>query len=242
MTVRPIIFSPSMVQALLSGRKFQTRRIISFSGIDKVIDFVLVGFDKETGAPIYEMRDAHGKALTRPVGKNFVDYHFSPRWASSDLLYVRERGAISRSKTAFEPYTGNEKNQDNSLRNSCWPKSPDGKPYKPCPSIHMPRWASRMTLNVRGVRIERLQSCSREDAIAEGVVEDDGDVPDIYYVPGSGVMCRDNPKKPKIIQSSDPVEVYASLWDHINGEGAWASNPFVAAITFDVIHKNIDQL
>lgn len=81
---------------------------------------------------------------------------------------------------------------------------PDGGRWKP--SIHMPRWASRITLEVTGVRVERLQDISEEDAIAEGVPE----------------------------QRGDPW-AFQCLWDSINGARercSWAANPWVWAITF----------
>lgn len=79
----------------------------------------------------------------------------------------------------------------------------DGIPWKP--SIHMPRWASRITLEITEIRVQRLQEISEEDAIAEGIGHCDVDA---------------------------AIADYASLWDRINGPGAWESNPWVWAITF----------
>lgn len=85
------------------------------------------------------------------------------------------------------------------------------------PSIHMPRWASRLTLTVTDVRVERLQDISREDTIAEGI-EGLEDVWTGWHQP------------------------YAELWEKINGAGSWAANPWVVAISFSCERRNIDQV
>jgi hypothetical protein len=95
------------------------------------------------------------------------------------------------------------------------------------PSIHMPRWASRLTLVVTGVKVERLQDISREDAIAEGLEW----VAPTYGI--SGIASTWN---------GDPRESYFALWDHINGAGAAAKNPWVVAYTYTVHRGNIDQI
>jgi hypothetical protein len=86
------------------------------------------------------------------------------------------------------------------------------------PSIHMPRWASRITLEIESVRVERLQEISEEDAQAEGVA--------------SCGVCYGK----KILPStSTGRERYTALWEHINGPGSWAENPWVWAVTFRVV-------
>jgi hypothetical protein len=93
------------------------------------------------------------------------------------------------------------------------------------PSIHMPRWASRLTLIVEAVKVERLQAISEADAEAEGAAklvgpDDDGK----FYVSADGTFkCG-----------------FAGIWTHINGAGAWDSNPWVVAVTFCVVRANID--
>lgn len=91
------------------------------------------------------------------------------------------------------------------------------------PSIHMPRWASRITLEVTGVRVERLQDISEEDAKAEGcepavlLPDDDGRLTQIMYDESDEASCRND---------------YAALWESINGPGSWEANPWVWVVEF----------
>jgi hypothetical protein len=101
-----------------------------------------------------------------------------------------------------------------------------GYPWRP--SIFMPRWASRITLIVTDVRVERLQDISAADAKAEGVEQDSDGWRD-YLMPHT--QCCGN-----------PIDSYRTLWDHINGAGAWDANPWVSAYTFKAMKQNIDQI
>lgn len=112
--------------------------------------------------------------------------------------------------------------------------------YKWKPSIHMPRSASRLTLIVTRTKIERLQSITDADAKAEGIVEDDGDTPDIWYVPGSG--GSDLGRKMKPLMADRPSKVFASLWCALHGRMSWDANPEVVALTFTVHLQNIDAM
>ena len=85
---------------------------------------------------------------------------------------------------------------------------PGQSPCRWRPSIHMPRWACRITLEVVSVRVERLQDISRGDAMAEG--------------------CP----FPNMAEGDDPRKWYADLWEQINGPGSWAENPWVWVIEF----------
>jgi hypothetical protein len=145
------------------------------------------------------------------------------RISIGDVLWVRERGWLSPSKLAFQPYVGNE--------DTGTPENPDGEPYKVCVSIHMPRWASRLTLTVTDVRVERLQEISERDCIAEGI--------EWVTRTSSGDFYRnlDNAECP-----IKPWGSYRSLWNHINGACAWDANPWIAAYTFTVHRGNIDQM
>ena len=98
--------------------------------------------------------------------------------------------------------------------------TPTAPHWRKRPSIHMPRWASRITLEITGVRVERVHEITEEDARAEGI---DMDVPKAPHVPGMG--------------ATHPSAVFSDLWDSSYAKRGfgWDSNPWVWAITFEVI-------
>jgi len=96
----------------------------------------------------------------------------------------------------------------------------DGKDMGWKPSIHMPRWASRIQLEITGIRVERLNDCSEADAKAEGVKPDNETSKDVM----DGLKPQFQYKEP-----------YMRLWESINGEGSWSANPWVWVIEFKVI-------
>lgn len=253
----PILFSAPMVRALIDGTKTQTRRVINFPGVDKVIDFVPVGTDKR-GRRVFEMKGANGRHLTRPAGRDFVEYQYWPPIAVGDRLWVRE------SITRFDKGTCDQHIWYRAGHNLTgmpaesyyhrlgvgsdeqWPTGKEGPgggaPYS-VPSIFMPKWASRITLVVESVKIERLQDISEEDAIAEGIepVYD-------YRSPGEthwkDYECYPDktPHAYAVVPFKLPSRSYCSLWEEINGHGSWAENPWVVAYTFRRIMDNIDQI
>ena len=92
----------------------------------------------------------------------------------------------------------------------------DGNPTegdwtRPRPSIHMPRWASRILLEITAVRVERLQDISETDAEAEGIQE----------IVDAGVD-----------HDGTPRDAYRALWEQINGAGSWSANPLVWVVEF----------
>lgn len=247
----PILFSAPMVQALISGHKAQTRRTIIFPGVENVLDFVKVATDKR-GRAVYEMKGVDGQFVTRPAGKNFVDYHFSPRVAVGDRLYVREHWRVSqkwdataprdlpaRTMTVFCAAGGSISNNGDPVawQPETWPDAGLWPAWvgKHRQAMHMPKWASRITLVVEDVKIERLNDVSREDAIAEGLVRNP-----LAPVAALGFGCNWTFEGDRRFGS--PISAYAALWDHINGAGAWSANPWVVAYTFRVIMGNIDQI
>lgn len=94
------------------------------------------------------------------------------------------------------------------------------------PSIHMPRWASRLTLTVTATKVEGLQEITREEAIAEGVENYGGE--------------RD--WRVGDCEGTDPVAAFSALWWSLHGIGAWNENPEVVALTFRVTRANIDSM
>lgn len=92
----------------------------------------------------------------------------------------------------------------------------------------MPRWASRLTLIVTDVRVERLQDISEDDAIAEGVEEVSDDGPVLTGIPCGTIYA-------------DHRSAFRDLWNSLHGPGSWDANPWVAAITFRPVFANIDS-
>jgi len=185
-----------MVRALLDGRKTQTRRVAKLTDAAHV---------KEPGKHRrWHPADPEAR-LACPYGQ------------PGDHLWVREAwrtvaGAddISpRNLMNVEPYTHYEADDNGTgmgrLR----------------PSIHMPRWASRITLEITGVRVERLQDISEADAKAEGAKFHDG-----RGIGHSG--WRHDYKD----VHSDARSSYARLWQAINGPGSWDTNPWVWVVEF----------
>jgi len=215
MADRPILFSAPMVRALLAGTKTQTRRLVSFAGIENVMDFVKVATDKE-GRPVYEMKGSVGQHIAIPAGKHLQDYNWSPRIGVSDRLWVRE--SIDKMSEKGDTKIGYMAD---------WPGDGRGLGWRP--SIHMPRWASRLTLTVTDIRVERLLDISEHDARAEGV-EPAPDHPGWWKSQTEGEHCP------------TARDAYGDLWNVINGEGAWQVNPWVLAYTFTVHRGNIDQI
>lgn len=135
-----------------------------------------------------------------------------------DRLYVRETH-----------YVENAGYRDGSDQRIIYRASTPDAPNSWTPSIHMPRWASRLTLIVEEVRFQHLTGVRDEDAFAEGVkLGADGS----YWVRGL---------HPFTTAARTPTLAFARLWDHIHGAGAWDANPYVVALTFRVEHRNIDR-
>jgi len=265
----PILFSAPMVRAILreieqpGTGKTQTRRVIDFSGIEKVTRFAPVATDLK-GRRIYEMKGGAGQFLTRPAGKNSAEYHFWPKYAVGDRLWVRERA------TRFDKGTCDQHVWFTAGRNEIYPwlaehfpgLDPDapwphpegpggGAPYS-IPSNHMPRWASRITLIVTDVRVQRLQEISEADALAEGVPTGDdyaGSFAKEYchHCGGSGVHgafgAGYGVTEVDCAECATAIQRFRNLWDSLNAKRApWESNPWVAAYTFRPILGNIDQV
>lgn len=229
MSDKPIIFNAAMVRALLEGgkgfcgRKTQTRRVMKPQPFKEPIQ------DEETGewghVEYDYKRNANG--YCEPYDEFWLPLA-GLKYQIGMRLWVRETFSGLDLLRGHLPLD--------------WPLSPiwywaDGNPVhndwtRPKPSIHMPRWASRLTLIVTDVRVQRLQDISEDDAIAEGVALE-------RYVPvsDSAGMHASGEAEP-----TDPVEEYRDLWNTIYGPDAWKANPWVSAITFTVHHCNIDQM
>lgn len=224
MADRPILFSAPMIRALLEGRKTQTRRIIKPQPHQ---DMALIGLYAPglTAVFGYDTPDADHKIKLRyvPGDRLWVKEAFRAQHHFDDMS-PREIMAEFQDETGDPSFpTFYEANQQcDGASIEMWQQSPPGRLRA---SMHMPRCASRLTLTVTDVRVQRLQEISEADAIAEGC-------------PGK---LGPNPDFPDEWDPS-PVEEYRDLWDSINGAGAWDQNPWVAAYTFTVQKRNIDDI
>jgi hypothetical protein len=185
---RPILFSAPMVRAILDGTKTQTRRALA---PDLFIS---------SGGAVVRM------ASVGPATTGIAEAH-CPYWRTpGDRLWVRETWARDDEDgcVMYRADVGRDANAE------AWEQGRlEGVPrYRWRPSIFMPRWASRITLEVTGVRVEWLRDISRGDAMAEG--------------------CP----FPNMAKGEDPRQWYADLWNQINGPGAWDDNPHVWVIEF----------
>ena len=202
-TARPILFSTPMVRALLDGRKSMTRRTVKQQERLRMGTDVLIEGDhrpeylNEYGS--WQQWVPNARTMRCPHGK------------AGDLLWVRERAHYGPDRVAY------------SADNPALAHGEKVDGWGPArPSIHMPRWASRLTLEITDVRVERLQDISEEDAIAEGV---------------DAVSMADVPRQATWSRRQD----YAQLWEKLNGKGSWDLNPWVWVLTFAVHHANAQE-
>lgn len=202
---RPILFSGPMVRAILEGRKTQTRRVVKHQPIK---------------GDVYPTKDdgIWGAQTERSVTSYFACPHGQP----GDRLWVRETWGLLDT----QPCDGPER-ATIGYRADGDGNAPNGRYQLWRPSIFMPRWASRLTLEILRIRVERLQDITEDDCIDEGVPHD-GLV---------GYYCEEG-------DPNDPEDIgahrcnwragYKQLWDSLNaarGHG-WDKNPWVWVIEF----------
>lgn len=202
MKERPVIFNGEMVRAILDGRKTQTRRVIN----PQPTLSERTGFNWN-GA-------AYGIGSTyRDTVRNFANcFKVCPFGQVGDRLWVRETWtpeSIDAEEGSYSPdYRATANGQPLDGR---W-----------TPSIHMPRWASRIMLEITAVRVERLNDISHDDANAEGCC----------YGRGGGVPDF----------AVTPADHFPTLWASIYGEDSWGANPWVWVIEFkQVSAREVEQ-
>jgi hypothetical protein len=202
----PIIFSAPMVRALLDGRKTMTRRLAWHS-------------NKKTGAAYVEKARRSLWQKATPGDRLWVRENFARVPASAYRMSDGVQQTIDPTDRDFA-----------AIYAAGWERSaPKWKP-----SIHMPRWASRLTLVVTAVKMERLQEISEGDAIAEG----------IEWIPELDPVgpCKWRVYTQPHAGTSSPVASFESLWASLHGDGAWNQNPEVVALSFTVHATNIDRM
>lgn len=196
MRERPILFSGSMVRAILNGQKTVTRRVVKSDWIQS---------DRaplETSTGVFHFW-CSGE-------------HVCPYGLPGDRLWVREAWAADAQVDAVAPRDLSQGEpilypSDGAIRQTGCAMVSQGKGR---PSIHMPRWASRILLEITAVHVERLQDITEQQALAEGVLSCQHDLdPD-----GN---CY------------SPVELFSILWSSINGTESWLANPWVWVVEFE---------
>jgi hypothetical protein len=224
MTDRALPLRSHDVQALLAGRKTQHR--------------LLVPRNKAHLA-----REAGWQAMQRASDREWIFLAAdSVGWVDCGVLHrAGDRLWVQEGTTRFDKGTcdqwvwyraGGNKDEDSHSpfrfsglgADDEWPKGKPGPaggvPYNVA-ATQMPRWASRFTITIKDVRVQRLQAISREDVIAEGVTERDGaPIEDVW---------------------AGWHEPYATWWEARQGKGAWDADPWVIALTFRVERRNIDD-
>lgn len=214
MSERVILFSAPMIQAVQAGRKTQTRRLakprhrVSLLAVEEQAD----------GEHVPMWTDGY---ILDPGNRDWLlrDSAMLP----GDTVWVKENYHLD---VAYDGTKPSEVPKEAAVWWAAGGQVGDGVRDKLRPSIHMPRFASRLTIECTDVRVERLVDCSEEDALAEGVVWSDewqG-----FVVPGVDHPNKDFP----VLSRATAREMYAALFDTINGSGAWLANPLVWVYSF----------
>lgn len=227
MKERPIIFNAADVNAILSGRKTQTRRVMKDQP-------EVIPPEDECGSPGYWIPCHAARAMVR----NDMMTTACPFGMRGDRLWVRESYRMPESLDRYSPRQVAELALESGYRKPWAPiqLEADGvstgkwngfdtppmvtEPGKLRPSLHMPRWASRITLEITGVRVERLNSISQEDAQAEG------------FKLSGWVPSYSNPDNAGFDETLTPYDNFAEAWESIYGQRSWLLNPWVWVIEF----------
>jgi hypothetical protein len=225
MNGKPILFSAPMIRAILreiaqpGSGKTQTRRVIEEQFVDPRPDDLIV----TRGAGMLTRR--HRFRQPHPVGER---------------LYVREAWRTDAAYDDLSPATmgGEEPIRYEAVHHQTWDYPPISRIGRLRQGIHMPRWASRFTLIVTDVRVQRLQEISEADAIAEGIA---------HSPHGNCDQWLDYPAGSSSAGWTDPRDSFRLLWDSLNDRAdrpgcAWADNPWVVAYTFRALPMNIDEV
>ena len=223
MKERPILFSAPMVGPVLDGTKTQTRRVVKPQP-QTVTDQGIKAWDGDA-AELLGLLEKSGKVCPygQPGDRLWVReaFRFTDVFDGDSPARVGERCVDAGYRSPWAPLQFEADGQRTNWQHTGTP--PDEGPPKPGklrPGMFMPRWASRITLEVTAVRVERLQSISETDAIAEGIEPAAEGYWRLYGRDTNGDMDR------------SARTSYRSLWESINGPGSWDANPWVWVIEF----------
>lgn len=203
MNARPILFRDEMVDKLLMDWKTQTRRAIKPQPRTDA-----------THGDIEQSEKYPGEFFQWVDGGDKLPSFTCPYGVPGDLLWVRETWHTDTLPLEQARAEHEDMMSESPIYFRASVEELEAG-YLWRPSIHLPRWASRLTLRITDIRVQRVQEITEYECEEEGVG---------HVMPHSA------------------REMYAKLWDSINGKGAWRRNPWVWALTFEVIEKNVDDV
>ncbi len=228
MIERPMLFSAPMVRGLLNDTKTQTRRVAKLTANGHVKEpsgnrrWHTADFDARLACPYGQPSDRlwvretygyRGGCISSNPQTALVDYIADKATATIELA------AGAATPIHRRPKPNEERHDYEAYLHRFWTRS--------IPAIHMPRWASRIMLEITRVRVERLQDLTAVDAIAEGIES-------LTY--GGQTSYRDYSLSDEWAEVSpmleSPIESYCTLWESINGPGSWDANPWVWVVDF----------
>ena len=227
---RPILFSAPMVRAILDGRKTVTRRPVKGWQVPTQDTTVAAG-ERHRWMAIAQRDPRYGfgvfGATEAECAKELEEFAPCPYGRRGERLWVREAWAADAQVDAVAPRDLSQGEPiwypaDGAIRQTGCAMLRTGKGR---PSIHMPRWACRILLEITDVRVERLQDISEEQALAEGVrlYTDHAELGDWFHVEGIDTY------------SASARKSFELLWSSINGADSWDANPWVWAVSFRLV-------
>lgn len=233
MKERPILMSAPMVRAILAGTKTQTRRVVKLPHQNPLGNWEPMRIGGQDGG-----RTRDGETIPEQGAiwhTRTGDCLSSPYGQPGDRLWVRETGWESPIRTQKMLREGadtwaNYYYDADGLTESDHEQFKEWG-FKRRPSFFMPRCFSRLTLEITGVRVERLQEITENDALAEGIER---------TVIGGGWRryCDDSRQEAAGLPPCEtPTQSYLSLWESINGPGSWEANPWVWVVEFRRVEK-----
>ncbi len=227
MKTRPIIFQPEMVKAILDGRKTMTRRVI------KPQPYILTGTQPDEWPDEYPELCPYGVPGDRLWVRETLAESSVGSEGTHKAGYLASLPTEPGDKYDLRFYPDAAVRKDGKLVD-WWDvvkrKRKDKKPSPTLPSIFMPKWVSRLTLEITNVRVERVQDISYQDAISEGIN-------DVEY--SSLSNCCGLWVGNKYISNEDPENVFMYLWDKMHKKRGfgWSENPWVWVVEFKKVEK-----
>ncbi|OAH39870.1 hypothetical protein AX289_32110 [Methylorubrum populi] len=246
---RPIIFSAPMIRAIRreiaapGTGKTQTRRILKLPTKGQYVNPAMGGWEPTTngGEGVFHVaRDGARQPVPETVGiwHRTTGKCLDAPYQVGDRLWVKENHyRTDDGDEEFAVYACDEAAVREHLAAldalpASFPADTKARHRKLRPSIHMPRWTSRLTLIVTDVRVERLQEISEADAVAEGLIK----------LPASGRYVVEKGEQYLGFARHTARARFSDLWDSLHGEGAFATSPWVVAVSFQPFETNIDRM